>query len=168
MVTVLYNPAKTKPKALRSAISDLGYKANLASPNQTGKAESNQPSKITVPTNAPKFFVDAVERARALHKPVIIDFWASWCGACLQLKRITLEHPAVAKALLDVEVIFVDLDINPTLGEAYSVASIPDVIFIDVSGAIVDRLHNFEPPEAFIARVQKVLNQPARSKIGDQ
>ena len=99
---------------------------------------------------------------------MIVDFWAQWCGACLQLKRETLEHPDVAKALSGVDVIYVDLDEFPELGEAHGVAAIPDVFFIDPSGRIVDRLKIFEPPEAFVVRVRRAFGEPSNRDTGDR
>ena len=120
-----------------------------------------------VPADAPKFFVDAIERARAAQRPIIIDFWAEWCVTCLRLKRETLEHPDAARVLSAIELIYVDLDKYPTLGEAYGVVAIPDVFLIDSSGRIVDRMQKFVPPKAFVTRVRKALGQPLTRDTGD-
>ena len=144
----------------RDAIAELGYDAKSPSHKLPKRVRSKQLSRLCVPPNAPKFFVQAIERARATRRPIIIDFWAEWCAACLRLKRETLANPDVAKALREVEVIYVDLDKFPMLGETYGVAAIPDLFFIDTSGRIVDRLQNFEPPDAFVARLRKAFAAP--------
>ena len=157
-----------RPDIYRAAISELGYDAKAPSREQSKKAAAKQLSRWCVPTDAPKFFVDAIDKAKATHRPMIVDFWAEWCAACLRLKHETLEHPDVAKALSAVEMIYVDLDKYPALGETYGVAAIPDVFFVDKSGTIVDRLQNFEPPEAFVARVRRVFSSPLNREGGDQ
>ncbi len=86
----------------------------------------------------------------------MIDFWATWCGPCIRLKKETLANAAVSKALKGIEVIYVDLDENPALAEAYKVKSIPDVFFIDAEGYIVDRLQTFEKAEPFLVRLGKL------------
>ena len=111
--------------------------------------------------------MEAIERARKAHRPIVIDFWAEWCVACLRLKRETLQDPAVIEALRSVELVYVDLDKFPDLGGAFEVAAIPDVIFADTEGRIVDRLQTFEAPEAFVARIRRVLTSPSDRAGGD-
>lgn len=110
-----------------------------------------------VPPDAPAYFSEALERAKAAGKPLLIDFWASWCGPCLKLERETLESSELAGLLARFEVIAVNLDEAPALGSFYSVSSIPYVLFVDSRGAIVDRLLGFEPPAQFRARIEKAL-----------
>ncbi len=98
---------------------------------------------------------------------MIIDFWAEWCAACVRLKRETLEHPEAAEVLSAIELIYVDLDKYPTLGEAYGVVAIPDVFLIDGSGRIVDRMQTFVPPKAFVTRVRQALGQALNRDTGD-
>ncbi len=83
------------------------------------------------------------------------------------MKRETLEHPDAAGVLSAIELIYVDLDKYPALGEAYGVVAIPDVFLIDRSGRIVDRMQKFVPPKAFVARVRKVLGRPLNRDAGD-
>ena len=132
------------------------------------KTSSTPVTRLLVPTDAPQFFIDAIERAQSKERPLVIDFWAKWCVSCLRLKQETLEHPDVANALRSVELIYVDLDKYPALGDVYGVAAIPDLFFIDATGCIVDRLQNFEQPEAFIARVREVFGQPLTRDTGNR
>lgn len=161
-------PTATGPDVLAAAIRELGYDARTPSRDRPDKAVSKRLTRLCVPPGAPKFFVDAIEEAGAAHRPIILDFWAEWCAACLRLKHETLDHPDVARVLSAVEVIYVDLDKYPELGEAYGVAAMPDVFFIDRTGHIVDRLQNFEPPKEFVARVRKILGRTLNRDAGDE
>ncbi len=55
-------------------------------------------------------------------KPVLVDFWATWCGPC-QMQAPILEE--LAKERDDVIIAKVDVDQNPNLAQKYRVMSIP-------------------------------------------
>ena len=55
-------------------------------------------------------------------KPVLVDFWATWCGPC-QMQAPILEE--LAKERDDVILAKVDVDQNPNLAQKYRVMSIP-------------------------------------------
>ena len=99
---------------------------------------------------------------------MILVLWDKGGGVCFRPKRETLEAPVIVKRLSPVEVIHVDVDKYPALGGAYGVVAIPDVFFSDKSGRIVDRMQNFEPPEAFVARVEQAFASPPNREGGNQ
>jgi putative thioredoxin len=60
---------------------------------------------------------------RSQERPIVVDFWAAWCGPCHQLTPV-LERAADAH---DVELVKIDIDANPDLAQRYKVRSIPAV-----------------------------------------
>ena len=84
-------------------------------------------------TTDASFMADVVEASRTT--PVIVDFWAPWCGPCRQL------GPAIEKAVLAakgaVKLVKVDIDKNPAYAGQLRVQSIP-AVFAFVDGRPVD------------------------------
>ena len=60
-------------------------------------------------------------------KPVVVDFWATWCGPC---KMVAPEMEKLAQKYAGaVDVVKVDVDANPAISQAFQIMSIPTIAF---------------------------------------
>jgi putative thioredoxin len=97
------------------------------------------------------FEIDVIERSREV--PVVVDFWAAWCGPCRQLAPLI--ETAVERREGAVVLAKVDIDSNPRLAQTYRVQSIPFVVGFR-GGEAVDQFVGMQPPaaiESFLDRL---------------
>ncbi|OGG12045.1 thioredoxin [Candidatus Gottesmanbacteria bacterium RBG_13_45_10] len=88
-------------------------------------------------------------------KPVLVDFWAVWCGPC-QMQGPIVEE--VAKALDGkAKVGKVNVDENPVVAQKFSIMSIP-TIMIFKGGTVVKQFIGVQSKETLLGELNKLIN----------
>jgi tetratricopeptide (TPR) repeat protein len=97
-------------------------------------------------------FNAALQKAKAQHKPLMVDFWADWCGWCRRLDETTYADRDVVRLSKD----FVPVKVNTEGGRndtlvalRYGVSELPTIAFISPSGRSILRLTGFRGPGQF-------------------
>ena len=85
------------------------------------------------------------------NKPVLLDFYADWCGPCRMVGPIVSE---IANERNDVKVGKINVDEQPELAKRFGIASIPTVILFR-NGEAVQRQMGVAPKAAFLNMLQE-------------
>ena len=94
--------------------------------------------------------------AAAQRRPVMLDFYADWCVACLEMEKLTFTDPAVRARMQDIVLLQADVTANTADDKAllkqFSLFGPPGIIFFSSEGQVLHtpRVIGFQSPEKFL------------------
>ncbi|MBB4982391.1 MULTISPECIES: thioredoxin [Streptomyces] len=92
-------------------------------------------------------------------KPVLVDFWAAWCGPCRQIAP-SLE--AIAKEQDDVQIVKLNIDENPATAAKYGVMSIP-TLNVYQGGEVVKTIVGAKPKAAILRDLDPFIGDASKA-----
>jgi thiol:disulfide interchange protein DsbD len=104
---------------------------------------------------------EAQAKAKTQQRPLLVDFTASWCGACKELEKHTFSEPDVAAEAGRFVAVRVDATDNddPVVSETmekHEVRGLPTVLVYDSNGQEAVRCTDFVPPQPFLEVIKRV------------
>ncbi len=121
----------------------------------TAVADNNLIKDVTTQT----FVKDVIEESK--RQPVLVDFWAEWCGPCKQLGPILEKVVSAAKG--KVKLVKMDIDKHPQIPQQLGIQSIP-AVFAFVNGQPVDGFMGALPEAQVVAFIERVT----KDRIGGE
>ncbi|MBN8968651.1 MAG: thioredoxin [Rhizobiales bacterium] len=131
--------------------------------DEASGAAGGTPSDLIKDTTTQTFVKDVIEESK--RQPVLIDFWAPWCGPCKQLTPII--EKAVRAAKGRVKLVKMNIDEHPAIPGQMGIQSIPAVIAF-VNGQPADGFMGAVPESQINAFIDKITQgMPAAGETAD-
>ena len=123
-------------------------------PNNTTKIKATQSSIAWVYTLA-----EGLTLAQTVKKPLMVDFFATWCGWCKKLDKDVYTNAEVAALSKEFICVKVDTDKYGKDTSKYVVMGLPTIAFLNVDGTVIDKIVGYAAAPDFAARMKKVLKK---------
>jgi putative thioredoxin len=125
---------------------------NVTFGDQGQTSAANAAGDLIKDTTTAKFMADVVQESRK--QPVLVDFWAPWCGPCKQLTPVL--EKVVREAGGKVKLVKLNIDEHPAIPGQMGVQSIP-AVFAFVNGQPVDGFMGAMPESQLKAFIDKIV-----------
>jgi thiol-disulfide isomerase/thioredoxin len=147
------------PELRKKAAKEREMRAKKESSEHEG--ESRRSSRVSWHES----LESALKHARESGKPVMVDFYADWCGPCKRLGKEVLSSGEYDDMLSHFEVVKVNVDRHRGLADKFEVQGIPDVRILSADGDQIDRIMGYGGAKAFLAELERALKKSGSKSL---
>ena len=98
---------------------------------------------------------ESFKELTASGKPLVVDFWATWCGPCKRVAPLIEELAAEYEGRVNIGKC--DVEEDEDLATQFQVSSIPTIIFIDAHGQLAGRVVGAQSKAVLQQNIEKLL-----------
>jgi len=102
---------------------------------------------------------DGLKLAKSSKKPVMVDFFATWCGWCKKLDKDVYTDKDVIALSKEFVCVKSDTDKYGKDASQYGVQGLPTIVFLNADGTVIDKMVGYSPAADFAAEMKKVLKK---------
>lgn len=93
---------------------------------------------------------EGLKAAQDTKKPLMVDFYADWCGWCKKLDKDVYPNPEVLKLAEKFICVKVDTDANKADADKYQISSLPTIVFLKPDGQVIEKIIGYRDSKDFI------------------
>jgi thiol:disulfide interchange protein len=92
-----------------------------------------------------------IKEAKKSGKPILVDFWATWCPGCVQMEKKTFPNKSVVSESKKWVMVRLNIESSEETIAKYKVgSSFPAILFLKPGGALVSKTTNFQSADALL------------------
>lgn len=145
------------------SISTLLFLAAVTSCSQTAPSVVQEATQEASPTWH-SGYDEALKMAQKDKKPILMSFYADWCGWCKRMEQTTFNNDEFLAAASGFVLAKIDGDKNKELTQKYEVRGYPTVVFLNSDGTLLGNSVGFKEASAFVPVMKEMLGKAKPSK----
>jgi thiol:disulfide interchange protein len=102
---------------------------------------------------------EGLKLASTAGKPVMVDFYAEWCGWCKKLDKDVYTDPQVKALSKNFICVKVDTDKDQASSSKFGVQGLPTIVFLKGDGTLINKIVGYQPAPEFAKSMQAALQK---------